>query len=111
MKYHLHFQKKNCTTVQSLRDLCHANTGYFHGIVREEVYTSLIASFFQIFFGIGTIFSLHQLPCGSGSSSYRPDLHIVTMTGVTVVTLLINDFKILSHASAEIQTRISCIEV
>ena len=39
-----------CKQIRSLRDLCHANTGYFRGIVREEVYTSLIASFFHNFF-------------------------------------------------------------
>ena len=41
-----------CRQLRSLRDLCNTETGYFGGIVKEEVYTALIASWFQLFFGM-----------------------------------------------------------
>ena len=68
-----------CRKLRSLRDLFNTETGYFGGNIKEEVYTSLIAFWFQRFFGVDEILgidSLHQLPCGSSTS---PDLHIVTI--------------------------------
>ena len=60
-----------CERLKSLQDIHRATGGYFGGFVKEEVYTSLIASWLQFFFGNGTISNIHsshQVLCGSAGS-------------------------------------------